>query len=82
MPTRFRCVADLSDKIIGRTITIPGQPPITGVLTSVFGIRDRVVLGLIVGSARMWTDQLDQNLKVEIHPLKDAPRVEIQETTP
>lgn len=78
MPTRFRAVADLSDATLGRTVTVPGSPPVTGVLTSVFGVKDTVVLGLIVGSARLWTDALAFNTKVEILPLKTHPKEPIR----
>jgi hypothetical protein len=62
---------------MGRTVTVPGTPPVTGVLVGVLPVRDRVTLALIVGKRRAWTDALDANTPIEVWPLKDAPRVEV-----
>ncbi|WP_243061188.1 hypothetical protein [Nocardioides sp. SR21] len=50
-----RAVRDLSDRHFGRTLTVPGKPPITGTLVGLIGgPGTNVTLALIVGGARAW----------------------------
>lgn len=58
----------LSDAVIkdARRITIPGDPPITGVLVGHLAVADRVALRLVVGGAYMFTEWLPAELEVEI----------------
>ena len=46
-----------------RTVTVAG---LTGQLTGVLPCRDQVVLALIVGGSRMWTDAMPEDTEIEI----------------
>lgn len=61
---RLRTLADLGDRHLGRTITIRG---LTGVLTGVIPVRDRIALALTVVGARAFTDAFPATEHVEVH---------------
>ena len=61
----LRKLADLTDRHVGRDITLPDG--MTGTLTGVIPVAGRVQLALIVGRARIWTDALDGDALVEVH---------------
>ena len=46
-----------------RTVTVAG---FTGQLTGVLPCRDRVVLALLVGGERVWTDAMPKDTDIEI----------------
>lgn len=58
LPQHRRLVAlrDLTERDHGKTVHVAG---LTGTLTGIIAVRDRVQLALIVGGARAWTDLLD-----------------------
>lgn len=66
----LRRLAELSDRHLGRTLTLPGG--MTGTLTGVIPLKGTVQLALIVGRARCFTDALDGGLLVEVHAKEKA----------
>lgn len=70
---RLRSINALSDTHLGRTITIPGDPDLTGKLAGLIPVGDRVQAVLIVGSARVFTAAMPGDAHVEVHQ-KEAGR--------
>lgn len=63
---RLRLVCELREIHMGRTITIPGDPEITGTLAGLIPLGDTVQAVLIVGSSRLFTDAIPGDTHVEV----------------
>lgn len=63
---RLRSIATLSNTHLGRTITIPGDPDLTGKLAGLVPVGGRVQAVLIVGGARIFTDAMPGDTFVEV----------------
>ena len=59
---RLMTAADLSDKHLGQSVCVGS---ITGTLTGIIGIRDRVTLAVLVGGSRAWFP-LEGGAEVEV----------------
>lgn len=60
---RLRRLSELTDRHIGREVTIND---LTGTLTGLIPVGDRVIAALIVGRARAFTDALPGSTEVEV----------------
>lgn len=63
---RLRAVSSLTETHMGRKITIPGDPDLTGTLAGLVPVGDHVQAVLIVGSARVFTAALPGDTAVEV----------------
>lgn len=64
---RLRLVRELREIHMGRTITIPGDPEITGTLAGLIPLGGTVQAVLICGSSRLFTDAIPGDTHVEVH---------------
>jgi hypothetical protein len=60
---RLMRLGDLSERHHGRTVQTAA---VTGTLTGILSVGNRVQLALVVGGARAWTDWLDVETAVEV----------------
>ena len=60
----LRAVADLTERHIGRTVTVGA---LTGTLTGLLPVGDRTALALIVGRSRAFTQAYAAETPIEVH---------------
>lgn len=70
---RLRALRALTETHLGRTVTLPGDPGLTGKLAGLIPLGDHYQAVLICGGARIFTDAMPGDTFVEVWQKGETP---------